>query len=41
MPEPLAAPAVTAFIDTARSVSTENGWLAVDDPPAMPWPPEK
>lgn len=34
-----AARAVMAFIDTARSVSTENGRLAVDDLPGMPWLP--
>jgi hypothetical protein len=40
MPELLAAPAVTAFLDTARSVS-DIGWQAVDVLPGMPWPPEK
>ena len=36
-----AASAVKALIDTARSVSTENGWQAVDVLPGMPWPPKK
>lgn len=34
------APAVTAFIETARAVSTENGWLAADRLPGVPWLPE-
>lgn len=33
-------PAVTSFIEAARAVSTENGWLAVDKLPGMPWLPE-
>lgn len=32
--------AVTAFVETARAVSTENGWLAVDRLPGKPWLPE-
>lgn len=32
-------PAVTAFIETARAVSAENGWLATDKLPGLPWLP--
>jgi DNA-binding transcriptional LysR family regulator len=32
--------AVTAFVETARAVSAENGWLAVDKLPGNPWLPE-
>ncbi|HEX5193391.1 MAG TPA: LysR family transcriptional regulator [Solirubrobacteraceae bacterium] len=32
--------AVTAFIETARTVSSENDWLAVDRLPGNPWLPE-
>ncbi|HJS95279.1 MAG TPA: LysR family transcriptional regulator [Solirubrobacteraceae bacterium] len=31
---------VTAFVETARAVSTENGWLAVNKLPGSPWLPE-
>lgn len=31
--------AVTAFVETARAVSAENDWLAVDKLPGTPWLP--
>lgn len=34
------APAVTAFIETARTVSRENRWLGMDKLPGGPWLPE-
>lgn len=34
------AAAVTAFVDVARAVSAENGWLATDKLPGRPWLPE-
>jgi len=32
--------AVTGFIETARAVSAENGWLATGKLPGMPWLPK-
>jgi hypothetical protein len=31
--------AVTAFVETARAVSADNGWLVVDRLPGTPWLP--
>jgi DNA-binding transcriptional LysR family regulator len=35
-----ASAAVSAFVETARAVSAENGWVAVDKLPGNPWLPE-